>query len=366
MAQQISQAVRAVMRPSAASLEPYDPSFSPCRVNLSANENTYGMPAEVRDHVSQALAQVATNRYPKPMSDELRAQIAEWHGVAPEQVIVGNGGDELLFNLFLAFGGSGHTMVDCPPTFSVYRLYAELVETTVRDVRRNPEDFSLDPDELVKAATDASIVVLTSPNNPTGNLVPTELVARVCEACPGVVLADEAYGEFSAAGSSAEPLLSSHPNLVVLHTLSKAYCMAGARVGYLLGSPSVIGALSAVRQPYSVNVLSQAAASVVVSEREAFEPTIARIVSERSRLAGGLSSLERLGVRVWPSEANFLLVRMPDAHRVRCLLRDEHSILVRDFSSTPGLRDCLRVTVGTPAENDEVVSAISQILSRED
>lgn len=365
MAQEISESVRALMRPSAAVLDPYDPAFSPTRINLSANENTYGMPSAVREEVLQALSSVATNRYPLPLADGLRAELASWHGVEPSQVIVGNGGDELLYNLFLAFGGQGHVLVNCPPTFSVYGLYARLAECEVEDVWRDPENLEPDVDALVEAARSASLVVVTSPNNPTGGLFPLSGVQALCEACPGIVLVDEAYGEFAEPGTSAEPLLATYPNLAVLHTFSKAYCLAGARVGYVLASPSVVGALAAVRQPYTVNSLSQAAALVAAQERAAFEPTIATIRRERSRLFDALAAMAPLGVRVWPSQANFLLVQVPQAHQVRRALRDDFSILVRDFSSDPGLEGCLRITVGTPQENDVVVAALSQILSKE-
>jgi histidinol-phosphate aminotransferase len=353
------------MRPSAAALEPYDPAFSEVRVNLSANENTYGMPADVAARVEGALARAVTNRYPVPLADELRGELAAWHGVSPEQVIVGNGGDELLFNLFLAFGGAGHVLVSAPPTFSVYRLYAELVETEVVDVPRDPETFAVDVDALVEAARSANLVVVTSPNNPTGDLFPLEATRRLCEACPGIVLVDEAYVEFSREGASAKALLPECGNLVVLHTLSKAFCLAGARIGYLVGPSSVMAALAAVRQPYSVNVLSQAAALAVVRSRASFAPVIEGIKAERARLVEGLRALSDRGLLVWPSEANFVLVRVPGAHRVRERLRDEHSILVRDFSSAPGLEGCLRITVGTPDENDAVLDALARLTREE-
>ena len=365
MSQAISDSIRAAMRPSAAALEPYDPAFTPSRINLSANENTYGMPDDVRAKVNEALCAVSANRYPQPLSDELRAELAAWHGVAPSQVIVGNGGDELLFNLFLAFGGQGHVLANVPPTFTVYRLYAELVETQVVDVPRDGDTFAIDVDALVEAARTASLVIVTSPNNPTGDLFSVEDARRLCQACPGIVLLDEAYMEFAPEGSSAAPLLGEFENLAVLHTLSKAFCLAGARIGYLLCSPSISGALAAVRQPYSVNVYSQAAALAAVRGRASFEPTIQKIREERERLAQGLGQLASRGVRVWPSEANFLLVRVPDAARVRRRLRDEFSILVRDFSSAPGLEGCLRITVGTPEENDAVLDALSTLVGEE-
>ena len=237
------------------------------------------------------------------------------------------------------------------------------MDTPVTSVERDPDTYELDVDAVVEAARTANLVIVTTPNNPTGGLFPREGIARVCEACPGIVLADEAYIEFGGEGASCEGLLDTYDNLAVLHTMSKAFQMAGVRLGYVLADPSVVAALAAVRQPYSVNVLSQAAALVGVRMRDEFAPSIARIVSERSRLAAGLDRLAPLGVRTWPSAANFLLVRLPNAAQVRARLRDECSILVRDFSSTPGLADCLRVTAGTPEENDEVVAAITSILS---
>lgn len=348
------------MRASAAALEPYDAQGAPVEVNLSANENTHGMPPAVRAEVARAMAQVAEYRYPAPLADDLRREIAAWHGVGDGCVIVGNGGDELLFNLFLAFGGRGHVLVSCPPTFSVYRLYAELAETEVVEVPREPRGFAPDVDALVAAARGASLVVVTSPNNPTGDLFPLAGVERLCEACPGVVVVDEAYAEFAREGSSAEPLLASHPNLAVLHTLSKAFAFAAGRLGYVLASPGVVAALAAVRQPYSVNAFSQAAALVAVRMREEFLPAVEDIRGERERLARRLAQLP--GATVWPSEANFLLVRVPRAHEAWRRLRDEHSVLVRDFSGTTGLAGCLRVSVGTREEDDRLLAGLADIL----
>lgn len=360
---QLSDRVKALVQPHLRTLEPYDPNFTPTRVNLSANENTYDVPTPARALVDEALAATPTNRYPDPMSNDLRDELAAWHGVSRENVIVGNGGDELLYNFLLAFGGPGRTLVNVPPTFSEYAFFASLTQTGVRDVWRDPETFLPRADELVAAAGEASLVILTSPNNPTGDVVALELVARVCDACPGLVMVDEAYGEFAAAGSSAEALLAEHDNLLVLHTLSKAFALAGARCGYVIAAPDVIDALAAVRQIYSVNVLTQAAALAAVRARAEFDPTVEKIVSERSRVYESLARVE--GVRVWPSEGNFILARMAGASRVRERLRDERSILVRDFSYAPGLADCLRITVGTPEENDAVIEALSEIVPEE-
>ena len=356
----IPEDVRALMRPSAAALEPYDPKFTPVEINLSANENTSGMPVPVWDKVQRVLGDVMTNRYPQPLAPKLRKTIARAYGVAPEQVIVGNGGDELIFNLFLAFGGAGAKVVDCPPTFSIYRLYAELCECEVIDVPRDPETFAVDELALLAYASEARITVVTTPNNPTANTCDLRFIDELCDNAAGLVLVDEAYQEF-AQTTSAATLLDRHPNLVVLRTLSKAFALAGARIGYVLAAPGVIDALAAVRQPYSVNVYSQAVAEVVMREGAAFASAVEGIREQRDWLAAELSKFDEL--RVWPSEANFLLVRVPHAHRVWELLRDEFSILVRDFSSTPGLEGCLRITVGMPRENVAVVEAFMDILA---
>lgn len=360
---QLSDRVKALVQPHLRTLEPYDPNFTPTRVNLSANENTYDVPAPARALIDAALAATPTNRYPDPMSNDLRDELAAWHGVARENVIAGNGGDELLYNFLLAFGGPGRTLVNVPPTFSEYAFFASLTQTGVHDVWRDPETFLPQADELVAAAGEASLVILTSPNNPTGDVAPLELVARVCDACPGLVMVDEAYGEFAAAGTSAEALLAEHDNLLVLHTLSKAFALAGARCGYVIAAPDVIDALAAVRQIYSVNVLTQAAALAAVRVRAEFDPTVEKIASERSRVYESLARVE--GVRVWPSEGNFILARMAGASRVRERLRDERSILVRDFSYAPGLADCLRITVGTPEENDAVIDSLAELVPEE-
>ena len=360
---QLSDRVKALVQPHLRTLEPYDPNFTPTRVNLSANENTYDVPASARALIDEALAATPTNRYPDPMSNDLRDELAAWHGVSRENVIVGNGGDELLYDFLLAFGGPDRTLVNVPPTFSEYAFFASLTQTGVRDVWRDPETLLPRADELVAAAGEASLVILTSPNNPTGDVAALELVARVCDACPGLVMVDEAYGEFAGPATSAEALLSEHDNLLVLHTLSKAFALAGARCGYVIAAPDVIDALAAVRQIYSVNVLTQAAALAAVRARAEFDPTVEKIVSERSRLHESLARVE--GMRVWPSEGNFVLARMAGASRVRERLCDERSILVRDFSYAPGLADCLRITVGTPEENDAVIEALSEIVPEE-
>ncbi len=362
---QLSDRVKKLVQPYLASIEPYDPAFMPCDINLSANENTYPLPEGVREAVDAALAATPLNRYPDPMSNDLRDELAAWHGVAREAICVGNGGDELLYNFLLAFGGEGRTLLTCPPDFSEYAFFASLTKTAVERVWRDERTFALKREELLEAAAKANLVILTSPNNPTGDLLPIDLAREVCQACPGLVMVDEAYGEFADGCTTVECLLDECDNLVVLHTLSKAFGEAGIRCGYVMAAPDVIEAFAAIRQIYSVNVLSQAAALAAVRSRKAFLPVVETIRSERERLYDGLRALAEPYApqgAVWPSQANFVLVRLPQASTVRQRLRDEFSILVRDFSYASGLANCLRITVGTPQENDAVLSALRAIL----
>ena len=351
------------LRPALRAFEPYDPRFSPVCVNLSANENTHSLPAGLAEAVREAVAATPLNRYPDPMANALRDALASWHGTDRAHVIVGNGGDELLFNLLFAFGGPGRAVVTCPPDFAEYANFAAMCETPVVAVPRDAEDFSVDAEALLAAAADAALVILTSPNNPTGGLVDRALVERLLAETEALVLVDEAYVEFAGEDKSLAPLVPGNPRLIVLRTLSKAFALAGLRVGYLVADPAIVDALGAVRQIYSVDVLAQAVALAFVERRGLLAPVVEGIVAERERLAAGLATLP--GVRVWPSAANFVLARVPNAHRTWERLRDEHSILVRDFSSTPGLDDCLRLTVGTREENDALLDALA-VLTREE
>lgn len=365
---ELTSRMKELVQPYLASIEPYDPNFTPTRINLSANENTYPLPDDVRAKVDAALVATPLNRYPDPMSNDLRDELAAWQGVARENICVGNGGDELLYNFLLAFGGAGRVLLNCPPCFSEYAFFASLVGgTKVHDVWRNPETFELDQEAVLAAAHQCNLAIVTSPNNPTGDLAPLEFIGKLCDACPGMVMVDEAYVEFAPEGSTCLPLLAAHPNLVILHTLSKAFGAAGARCGYVIAAPEVIDVFAAIRQIYSVNVLTQAAATACVKTRASYTKTVATIVAERDRMLAALQDMAArgLGVEVWPSTANFLLVRINNATRVRERMRDEYSILVRDFSYAPGLANCLRITVGTPEENAEVLSALEALVKEE-
>lgn len=342
-------------------LEPYDPRYLPAEVMLSANESPFDIAPGTRERVEARLRELALNRYPDPLANGLRDAIAASSGLERGNVLVGNGGDELLFNVFLAYGGPGRTFIDLPPTFSVYAYNAHLTGTGKVDIPRLG-DFSVDEDAVAARLSrgDIDLVVLTSPNNPTGNLIPEAGCRRLLEASDALVLLDEAYVEF--AGDSLVPLLAEYDNLLILRTFSKAFSLAGVRVGYVLGSKGVIDEFTKVRQPYSVDAVSQVIASCVLEDGDTVvRERVAGTVARREELFGRLQGME--GVEVWPSAANFLLIRVTDARGVWQRLYDEHSVLVRDFSSSAGLADCLRVTVGTEEENAAFLAGLEAVLA---
>ena len=349
--------------PQLANIEPYDPKYIPAEVMISANENPCDVPLEVRREVEHAVRKLPLNRYPDPLANDLRDLIAEANGLDRDQVIIGNGGDELLFNLALAWGGPGRTFLNFPPTFSVYRNNAQLTNTAVVDIPRKP-DFTLDEDAIIERLSrgDIDYAIVCSPNNPSGNLAANEFVKRMCQASDALVMVDEAYFEFSR--FTARPLLDQFENLVILRTFSKAFSLAGARLGYLLGSERVVNEFKKVRQPYSVDAVSQAAACVIYEHRAVFEKGIDQIIEERARLLVELGAMD--GVEAFPSDSNYILFRLADridAGAVWQRLLDG-GILIRDFSRSPGLEGCMRVSVGLPEENTRFLEGLNTCLEQ--
>ncbi len=347
-------------RQELADLVAYDAKNVHAEVVLSANENPSNLPGEILEKLASRVRDFSFNRYPDPLASDIRALIAQANGLEPANVLVGNGGDELIFDLLLAWGGPGRTMIDFPPTFAMYAIDAKVSGTELVSMPRG-SDFSIDGEALLERVGrgDVDIVMLSNPNNPTGNLVPETLLIELLNATDALVLVDEAYFEFSR--HTMRPHMDRHPNLVILRTFSKAFSLAGLRVGYLLGNEEVIRELTKVRQPYSVDSFSQMVARVVFRERAVFEAGVSDIMRRRDVLTHGLQHIE--GVEVFPSEANFVMFRTEHASALWRDLLHSHSVLIRDFSRTPGLEDCMRVTVGTDEENARFLSAMDEILA---
>jgi len=345
--------------PQLAAIEPYDPKYIPADVMVSANENPNDVSTLLRREIEHEVRKVPFNRYPDPLANDLRDMIAEANGLDRDQVVVGNGGDELLFNIALAWGGPGRKFLNMPPTFSVYVNNAQLTNTEVVNIPRL-DDYSIDEDAVIArlAEGDIDYTIVTSPNNPTGNLVDTEFVRRMLEASDALVMVDEAYFEFSR--NTVRPLLETYDNLVILRTFSKAFSLAGVRVGYLLGSKCVIDEFLKVRQPYSVDAVSQAIARVIYANRAEFVRGVEGIVNERERIISELDAMP--GVVAYPSQANYVMFKVANASEIWQKLLDA-GVLVRDFSHAPQLQDCLRTSVGTVEENDRFLDTLRGLLA---
>lgn len=328
-------------------------------VRLNTNESPFPPPAEFVEALAAELASVSLHRYPDRSAWALRTAIADLHGVVPEQVWCANGSNEVLQTLLLAFGGPGRTAAVFEPTYALHAHIARLTGTTVAEGRRQP-DFTLDPSELRRVLDVArpEITFVCSPNNPTGGAVSPGDLEAILRLAPGIVLVDEAYGQF--APHSALALVAEDCPLVVTRTYSKTWSMAGMRLGYLIGPTEVVTGMERVALPYHLDTIKQVAGRVALQFTAEMERRMSLLVEERGRLAARLGDLP---VDTWPSDANFILFR-PRTRSGREVWEGllEHSVLVRDCSSWPGLDDCLRVTIGTPEENDSFIAALREVL----
>ena len=348
-------------RPQLDDLVPYDAKEIQADVVLASNENPMNLPGEVVARIASRLSEFHFNRYPDPTAHELRRLIAEANGLEPENVLVGNGGDELIFNLLVAWGGPDRKLLDMPPTFSMYGIDACITGTGVVSIPRLA-DFTIDEAAVLDRVGegDIDVVIIANPNNPTGDLSNETFLIDLLKSTDAIVMVDEAYFEFSR--HTMRPHMDRYQNLVILRTFSKAFSLAGLRVGYLLADPDVVLELMKVRQPYSVDAFSQWVAATVYRERMVFEAGIRDIIRGRDQIMHGLSMLRE--VEVFPTEANFVLFRVEHAAALWRDLLHAHSVLIRDFSRGPGLEDCLRVTVGTAEENRLFLEAVEDCLGQ--
>jgi histidinol-phosphate aminotransferase len=337
---------------------PYGAPQKTVPVALNVNENTHPIPEDVaHDIVARvAAAIIGLNRYPDREFSELRAALARYlgHGLRPEQLWAANGSNEVLQHILQAFGGPGRTALGFAPTYSMYALLASGTGTGWVTADRD-DDYELSPETAVAAIErhDPDIVLLCSPNNPTGTPLSIETIAAVVEAARGVVVVDEAYQEFADPGTpSALALLDGRPRLLVSRTMSKAFAFAGARVGYLAADPAVVDALRLVRLPYHLSALTQAAALGALAHSAEMLAMVDEIRAQRDRIGRELSAL---GYRPYRSGANFVLFGgVDDPHAVfEALL--ERGILIREI----GLPGCLRVTAGTEAETTAFLEAMA-------
>jgi histidinol-phosphate aminotransferase len=350
--------IAAVVRPEIQALSAYVVAKAGGMVKLDAMENPYALPADARARLGEVLARVPVNRYPDGGADAARAAIARAMGISEGQaLLLGNGSDELIQIITSALARPGATMVSPEPSFVMYRMNALYAGMRFVGVPL-AADFSLDRNALLEAIARErpALVYLAYPNNPTGNLFAASDIEAVLEATRGLVVVDEAYYAF--ADASFLPRVAEFANLLVLRTLSKVG-MAGLRLGYAVAAPAWIAELNKLRQPYNVNALTQAAVVALLSDAAWIAEQAAAVRAERARLESELGSLA--GTRVFPTRTNFVVIRVADANRVFEGLK-ARGILVKNLQGWhPLVEDCLRITVGTPRENDLLLAACTEL-----
>jgi histidinol-phosphate aminotransferase len=359
-----AERVAACVRPEIQALKAYHvvPFDGPVKIDLM--ENPYRLPAELQAKVAQAVAQVALNRYPVPTHVGLTEQIRQVMQIpAALDILVGNGSDDILSLLTVILAKPGATVLSIEPSFPMYRMNA--VFTGMRYVGVPlAADFSLDEATLLAAIEQhqPALVWIAYPNNPTGNLFAMETIEKVVQSTPGVVAIDEAYFPFSG-GATVLPRMADWPNAVLIRTLSKLG-LAGARLGFAAAAPEWIHALNKVRQPFNVNVLTEAAVRVILDHYSVLTAQTEALVAGRARLTRMLDEIAvPLGATRFASAANFVTLRVPDAPATYDALKTR-GILVRNFHGAhPLLTHCLRITVGTDPEIDQLAAALPGCLS---
>jgi histidinol-phosphate aminotransferase len=355
-------------RDDLAALSGYHSPQVPAKVRLNTNESPFPAPETWRDELAGALERIEFNRYPDRLASELRAGLAEYHGVDASEVFCANGSNEALQCLLLAYGGPGRRALIFEPTYALHSHISRLTGTEVASAGR-ASDFRIDADDVERVLDEAqpTVTFVCSPNNPTGRAETPELVARVLSRAPGLVVVDEAYGQFASwsalelrGSGRAGPTATDADGLVVVRTFSKTWSMAAARLGYLIADPAVVAACDDAALPYHLSAMTQVAGVLALKYRTEMEGRVALVAEERGRLAAALAALP---VETWPSDANFILFR-PHERAAGEVWEGlvERSVLIRNCSSWPGLPGCLRVTVGTPSENDRFVDALEEIL----
>jgi len=342
-----------LVRPNIAQLKPYRSARQDHSggILLDANENAFGSPVFFDD--------LELNRYPDPYQSGLRERVATMIDAPGDTVFIGAGSDEIIDLLFRVFCEPSVDNVVIPePTYGMYRVAAGIHNVSVSSSLLN-DDFQLDVADIVRQTNERTkMIFCCSPNNPTGNVFSKEDIFQLCTATDALIIVDEAYIEFAGSPSLAG-YVAEHPNLVVMRTLSKSWGLAGIRIGYCIAHPTIIEYLNKVKAPYNVNSVSAALALKAFEESKERERIIHTIREERKRLVKRLKKLPPVQ-HIYPSDANFLLVRVNNAKKVYSGLINE-GIVIRDRSNEPKLDNCVRITVGTPEQNDALIKAMEEI-----
>jgi histidinol-phosphate aminotransferase len=315
-------------------------------VKLNQNENPFDWPRAIKEEIGRFCVERPWNRYPPFVPEELKVMLGEYIGIAPECIIAGNGSNEMLLVLMLALAGRGRPVILCQPTFTVYHLLAEGVGAGTEEVFLD-RNLGFDTEAILAACERRpdSLLLLCSPNNPTGTALDETAIRTILGRHRGFLVLDQAYVEFG--GFNAVPLIAEYPNLIVTRTFSKAFAGAGLRIGYMAGAAPVIAEINKIKLPYNINFFTEYVARTALRHRHELSEGLDVLVKERDELRKFLLTLP---VSVYPSTANFILIRTDRKQQLfDALVAD--GILIRDVSGYPMLDNCLRISVGTPDEN---------------
>ena len=325
-------------------------------IKLNQNENPYDVPAAIKDEIAKFCQKRPFNRYPNFVPDALKEKLSGASGVPAGGIMVGNGSNEMLLVLLLALSRQGGDVILCQPTFTLYRLLVTGIGAIERTVFLK-NDLSFDVKKICEAASPypRSLMVLCSPNNPTGCALSESDIRAILKAHTGFLVLDQAYVEFG--GYSAVPLLKSNPNLIITRTFSKAFSGAGLRLGYMLGTPDVVQEISKIKLPYNINFFSEHVAMVLLDNAGLLKPRVQELAARRDSLFAFLKSMPFDAV--YPSAANFILMRTKRSNELFSFLKKK-SILVRDVSQYPMLENCLRVNVGSNEETRAFEGAVRE------
>ena len=354
------------VRSDLAAMTGYHSAQVEAAVRLNTNESPFPPPAAWRKALEREIQRIEFNRYPDRAATRLREAVARHEAVGADRVFCANGSNEVLQSLLLAYGGPSRNVCVFEPTYALHRHIATVTGTAVHTGWREQDHTLAERTARTTIASSSPVITfLCSPNNPTGLAEPEKLLLAVLQMAPGLVVVDEAYGQFSerSALDLVRTRVPGSDRLVVVRTFSKTWSMASSRLGYMVASPEVVRACEMVVLPYHLDAVSQAAGVLALEFESEMRDRVRAVIAERRRLFDALGSLE---VEVWPSDANFILFRplRRDARRVWSELLDEE-VLIRDCSGWPGLTGCLRVTVGTPVENTRFLAALEKSLRSE-
>lgn len=345
-------------RKGLAEMPSYDVVERPWNIKVNANECGMNLPPLVEDRVMARMSHIAFNRYPNEELEDLMEAIAKNYGMSKENVLLGNGSSEIIEKIFYCFGGKNHKIVFPQPSFSMYHIYAKAAEAEGVPFDLN-DDYSLNVKTFVKTVNDnnASLAVVCNPNNPTGNYIPVSDIEYIAQHIECPFLVDEAYIEFH--GGTSVGLMEKYPHLMIARTFSKAYGLASCRCGYLLAQKDLAGMIGKAFMPYHMNTLTLVTADTVFQMRDEYVPRIQQMIAERKRMEELYASLE--GFTVYPSNTNFIFVKYDKAVELNERLVSL-SMGIRSFGKAPRLENCLRISMGTRMENDEIFKAVKEFV----